>query len=33
MTCATSLRRIPSDANDAVAAMSGRESPNASKPY
>ena len=27
------LRRIPSDANDAVAAMTGRESPNASKPY
>jgi gas vesicle protein len=27
------LRRIPEDANDAVAAMSGRESQNASKPY
>jgi len=27
------LRRIPEDANDAVAAVSGRESQNASKPY
>ena len=28
------LRRVPSDANDAVAAMTGRESsPSASKPY
>jgi len=29
------LRRVPSDADDAIAAMSGRESstPNASKPY
>ena len=27
------LRRIPGDANDAVAAMGGRESQNASKPY
>ena len=27
------LRRIPEDANDAVAAMGGRESQNASKPY
>ena len=29
------FRRVPSDADDAVAAMSGRESspPNASKPY
>ena len=28
------LRRVPSDADDAVAAMTGRESsPNASKPY
>jgi len=28
------LRRVPSDADDAMAAMSGRESsPNASKPY
>jgi len=27
------FRRIPSDANDAMAAMSGRESPNTSKPY
>jgi len=28
------FRRIPEDANDAVAAMGGRESsPNASKPY
>jgi gas vesicle protein len=28
------LKRIPSDAEDAVAAMGGREStPNASKPY
>jgi len=27
------FRRIPSDENDAVAAMSGRESQNASKPY
>jgi len=27
------LRRIPENANDAVAAMSGRESQNASKPY
>jgi gas vesicle protein len=27
------FRRIPSDANDAVSAMSGRESPGMSKPY
>ena len=28
------FRRVPSDADDAVAAMTGRESsPNASKPY
>ena len=27
------FRRVPSDADDAVAAMSGRESPNVSKPY
>jgi gas vesicle protein len=27
------FRRIPADANDAVAAMTGRESPTASKPY
>lgn len=27
------LRRVPSDAEDAVAAMTGRESPNVSKPY
>jgi gas vesicle protein len=27
------FRRIPSDAEDAVAAMSGRESPGVSKPY
>ncbi len=27
------LRRIPADANDAVAAMGGRESPSTSKPY
>ena len=27
------FRRIPADANDAVAAMSGRESPGVSKPY
>jgi len=27
------LRRIPADANDAVAAMTGRESPTTSKPY
>jgi len=29
------FRRVPSDADDAIAAMSGRESqsPNASKPY
>jgi gas vesicle protein len=27
------LRRVPSDADDAVAAMTGRESPNVSKPY
>lgn len=27
------LRRIPSDANDAVAAMTGRESPSMGKPY
>ena len=27
------FRRIPSDAEDAVAAMSGRESPSTSKPY
>jgi len=27
------FRRIPSDAADAVSAMSGRESPSSSKPY
>ena len=27
------LRRVPSDADDAVAAMTGRESSPASKPY
>jgi gas vesicle protein len=27
------FRRIPSDESDTMAAMSGRESPNASKPY
>ena len=27
------FRRIPADANDAVAAMTGRESPSTSKPY
>jgi len=27
------FRRVPSDADDAVAAMSGRESPGVSKPY
>ena len=27
------LRRVPSDADDAVAAMSGHESPGVSKPY
>ena len=27
------FRRIPSDANDAVAAMGGRESPSMGKPY
>ena len=27
------FRRIPSDAEDAVAGISGRESPGVSKPY
>ena len=27
------FRRIPSDANDAVSAMGGRESPSMGKPY
>ena len=27
------FRRVPSDADDAVAAMSGHESPGVSKPY
>jgi gas vesicle protein len=27
------FRRIPSDANDAMAGMTDRDSPNASKPY
>jgi hypothetical protein len=27
------FRRIPSDESDTMAAMGGRESPNASKPY
>jgi gas vesicle protein len=27
------FRRVPSDADDAVAAMSGRETPGVSKPY